>query len=146
MNVGLVLRLMHTFTCGSLGTIEQTMFFSLVLLAGGVSGAILLSLLLLLRAFSLPPTPSGLVKSFVERARVGPIAHRGGKPENTLAAIRSAKAHGASGVEVDVRFTKDGHPVLIHDSTVDRTSDGSGYVHEMTLEEIGRLDFGIKCG
>ncbi len=117
-----------------------------LLLASGIGGVLILFLLLLLHAFSLPRAPSGLVKSFVERARQGPIAHRGGKPENTLAAFRIAKANGASGVEMDVHYTKDGHPVLIHDNTVDRTSDGSGYVHDMTLEEIRRLDFGIKCG
>ncbi len=116
------------------------------MLAGGIGAGAVLLVVLVIRSFSLPRTPPGLVKSFIEKARQGHIAHRGGQPENTLAAIKIAKASGASGVEIDLRFTKDGHPVLIHDSTVDRTSNGSGYVHEMTMEEIRELDFGIKCG
>ena len=95
-----------------------------------------------IRVFKPPRFPSEKVRAFVDKSRRGPIAHRGGIPENTLAAFRQAKAEGASGVEVDLDFTKDGHPVLIHDSTVDRTSDGSGRVNEMTLEELKKLDFG----
>ena len=76
-----------------------------------------------------------------------PIAHRGGKPENTLAALRMLKGEGACTiVEVDLAFTKDGHSVLLHDSTVDRTSNGKGAVSELTLEEVRKLDFGIKQG
>ena len=75
-----------------------------------------------------------------------PIAHRGGKPENTLAAFRRSKDEGACAIEVDLEFTKDGHPVLLHDSTVDRTSNGKGAVSELTFEEVKKLDFGIKQG
>jgi len=100
----------------------------------------------LLHAFKLPRFPKERAKAFVKRCRAGPIAHRGGSPENTLAAFRRAKAEGASSVEVDLEFTRDGHPVLLHDTTVDRTSNGSGRVADMTLEEVKKLDFGAKCG
>lgn len=75
------------------------------------------------------------------------IGHRGARsiaPENTLASIRAAGGCGADLVEVDVRLTKDGILVVIHDDSVDRTTNGSGKVEEMTLEEIRGLDAG--CG
>ena len=82
------------------------------------------------------------VDEFMRRARRGPIVHRAGQPENTLTAIRSAKEEGAVGVEIDVMITKDGHCVLLHDETVDRTAtNGSGRVYDMTLAELRRLDF-----
>lgn len=71
------------------------------------------------------------------------IAHRGYQavfPENTLVAIAGAFAAGADGVEVDVRLTRDGEPVVIHDSTVDRTTDGRGAVSDLTLAQITSLD------
>ncbi len=76
-------------------------------------------------------------------ARIQVIAHAGGAglgPENTLAAIRSSIDCGVDGVEVDVRATADGVPVLLHDETVDRTTDGSGRIDSMTAEAAGRLD------
>ena len=82
------------------------------------------------------------VSDFMLHARRGPIVHRGGEPENTLAAIRRAKWEGAAGVEIDIMLTKDGRCVLLHDETVDRTSDGTGKVCDMTLEELRRLHFG----
>ena len=72
--------------------------------------------------------------------RIG--AHRGAMchaPENTLAAFDKAAAMGAYRVEFDLRRSRDGHLVVIHDETVDRTTDGSGAVAEMTLAEIGAL-------
>ena len=90
--------------------------------------------------------PKETVRTFMRLVREGPIVHRGGTPENTLAAIRSAKEDGAVGVEVDVMLTSDGQCVLLHDETVDRTSDGSGRVDETTLEELRKLDFGCKFG
>jgi glycerophosphoryl diester phosphodiesterase len=74
------------------------------------------------------------------------IGHRGARflaPENTLESIRAAKACGADFVEVDVRLSKDGILVVIHDETVDRTTDGSGRVENLTLEEIKLLDAGL---
>jgi len=75
------------------------------------------------------------------------VGHRGTKkfaPENTLAAHEVAFALGARAIEFDVRCTKDGHFILIHDSTVQRTTDGRGRVKDMTLEQIKSLDAGIR--
>jgi glycerophosphoryl diester phosphodiesterase len=73
------------------------------------------------------------------------VGHRGTKkfaPENTISAHEAALALGARAVEFDVRFTKDGHAVVIHDATVNRTTDGRGCVKNMTLGEIKALDAG----
>jgi glycerophosphoryl diester phosphodiesterase len=75
----------------------------------------------------------------------GISAHRGASrshPENTLAAFREAIRLGAHQIELDVAVTKDGHLVLMHDGTVDRTTDGRGPVGQLTLAEIKRLDAG----
>ncbi|MDK2891347.1 MAG: glycerophosphoryl diester phosphodiesterase [Methanoculleus sp.] len=72
------------------------------------------------------------------------IGHRGARalgPENTLLALRRGMAC-ADLVEVDVRLTRDGIPVVIHDATVDRTTDGTGPVKEYTIEDIRKLDAG----
>lgn len=72
-------------------------------------------------------------------------AHRGASgyaPENTIAAFKKAVELGAGGIELDVQITTDGHVVVIHDTTVDRTSDGTGNVKEMTLAQIRSLDAG----
>lgn len=74
------------------------------------------------------------------------IAHRGGAglaPENTLAAVVSARdSWGADMVELDVHATSDGRCVVIHDSTVDRTTDGSGAIAEMPLARLSDFDAG----
>jgi glycerophosphoryl diester phosphodiesterase len=73
------------------------------------------------------------------------IAHRGGAgiaPENTLEGFREGLRVGAGVLELDVHTTADGHVVVIHDPAVDRTTDGTGEVREMTLAEIKRLDAG----
>jgi glycerophosphoryl diester phosphodiesterase len=75
------------------------------------------------------------------------LAHRGASaraPENTLEAFRLAVEAGAGGLELDVHVTRDGEVVVIHDASVDRTTDGSGAVAEMELEEIQRLDAGYR--
>lgn len=75
------------------------------------------------------------------------IAHRGASalaPENTLAAFRKAIEAGADMVELDVRLTRDGHLVVIHDGNVRRTTNGSGLVARMTLEEVKALDAGSR--
>lgn len=72
-------------------------------------------------------------------------AHRGWKskyPENTLEAFRAALTLDVDQLETDVRITKDGELVLIHDSTVDRTTNGSGNVYDFTLSELKALDAG----
>lgn len=75
------------------------------------------------------------------------IAHRGYSalyPENTLPAFIKAVECGADMVEFDVHLSRDGHPVVIHDNDVDRTSDGTGNVRDMTLAELKELDFNFK--
>jgi glycerophosphoryl diester phosphodiesterase len=73
------------------------------------------------------------------------IAHRGASgtaPENTLVAFRRAAACGADMVELDVQLTRDGEVVVVHDFTLDRTTDGTGAIGAWTLAEIRRLDAG----
>ncbi|MBL7648138.1 MAG: glycerophosphodiester phosphodiesterase [Candidatus Hydrogenedentes bacterium] len=74
-------------------------------------------------------------------------AHRGdvsAAPENTLPAFRSAVEKGAQQIEFDVDLTKDGELVIMHDATVDRTTNGKGKVTELTFDEIRALDAGAK--
>ena len=94
----------------------------------------------------IPAYPPEKSREFVTRSRQGPVSHRAGRPENTLAGIRRSKEDGASGVEVDLTFTKDGVPVLLHDATVDRTSNGSGTLSDLTFEAVRQFDFGCKFG
>lgn len=84
-------------------------------------------------------------RRFRPRGRALAIAHRGASreaPENTLAAFRRALDAGAPAIECDVQRTRDGRLVVIHDQTVDRTTDGRGAVAALTFEEIRRLDAG----
>jgi glycerophosphoryl diester phosphodiesterase len=69
----------------------------------------------------------------------------GHAPENTLAGLRLALHMGVDGIEVDVRASADGVPVLMHDATVDRTTDGQGEVSALTLAELRDLDAGAKA-
>jgi len=76
-------------------------------------------------------------------------AHRGAAglaPENTLAAFRMAIELGADAAELDLQVTKDGVVVVIHDDTVERTTDGRGPIGDLTLADIKRLDAGAKFG
>lgn len=73
------------------------------------------------------------------------VAHRGLSavaPENTIPAYKLAKTHGFRYVECDVAFTADGVPVLLHDTTIDRTSDGSGNITTLTYAQLMSYDFG----
>jgi glycerophosphoryl diester phosphodiesterase len=77
------------------------------------------------------------------------IAHRGASsyaPENTFAAFDLALRMGARHIELDVEATSDGHIVVIHDATVDRTTNGSGSVTGHTLEALQALDAGSRFG
>lgn len=81
--------------------------------------------------------------------RIPLISHRGyssGAPENTMPAFTLAVQRGYQLLETDVMFTKDGVPVLIHDSQIDRTSNGSGKVSEMTYEQLKSYDFSYVDG
>ena len=71
------------------------------------------------------------------------IAHRGGAslaPENTLACFKKGIESGADMLELDIHLTKDGHIVVCHDQTVDRTTNGKGKIRELTLDEISKLN------
>lgn len=73
------------------------------------------------------------------------VAHRGAgrlAPENTLAAMREGYAHGYRMVEFDVKLAADGVPFLLHDDTLDRTTDGAGVADALTWEELSKLDAG----
>ena len=75
------------------------------------------------------------------------IAHRGDsahRPENTLASFASALEIGADFVEFDVQLTKDKHVVVIHDPALDRTTDGTGRIQELTLAEVRRVSAGYS--
>lgn len=75
------------------------------------------------------------------------IGHRGAAgeaPENTLASFKRARADGAEFVELDVRASSDGHVVVIHDSTLERTTNGHGRVKHLTLGELKALDAGYR--
>jgi len=82
-----------------------------------------------------------------QAARPEVHAHRGGAalaPENTLAAFRMALAMDVDTIEMDLHVTRDGKLVVIHDDTLDRTTDGRGSVEHLTLEEVKRWDAGVK--
>ncbi|WP_281532188.1 glycerophosphodiester phosphodiesterase [Anaerocolumna aminovalerica] len=73
------------------------------------------------------------------------VGHRGVKafyPENTMLSFRKAIELGVDGLEMDINMTKDGHLVVIHDNTVDRTTNGTGKVADFNMSEIKELDAG----
>ncbi len=75
------------------------------------------------------------------------IGHRGNRahaPENTIESFTQAVAAGADAIEFDVRITADGIPVVHHDPTVNRTTDGSGEIARLTFDELKRLDAGAN--
>ncbi|XP_033631191.1 glycerophosphodiester phosphodiesterase 1-like [Asterias rubens] len=75
------------------------------------------------------------------------IAHRGGAieaPENTLVAFKEASKNGSKFVEMDLEMTKDGIPVILHDATLDRTTDGMGPIKNYTLAEVVKLNAAAK--
>lgn len=75
------------------------------------------------------------------------MAHQGGAdlaPSNTMAAFRNAAQMGVDVLELDVHTTKDGVVVVIHDATVDRTTNGAGSVHNLTLSDLQKLDAGYQ--
>jgi len=83
------------------------------------------------------------------RSRPLNLGHRGARevaPENTLASFSKALELGADGVELDVMLSKDNHVIVIHDYTVDRTTDGNGKVRDHSLDELRVLDAGSWFG
>lgn len=82
-----------------------------------------------------------------EAGRVHVCGHRGYSlhfPENTMPAFQAAKACGATTVEIDVMLTADAEPIILHDLTVDRTTDGHGFAADLTLDEVRGLDAGAR--
>ena len=80
---------------------------------------------------------------------VANVAHRGASgscPENTLTAFQKALEIGVDEIELDLHSTKDGRLVVMHDAAVDRTTNGTGAIGELTLAEIKSLDAGIGFG
>ena len=81
-----------------------------------------------------------------EAGRVHVCGHRGYSlhyPENTMPAFVAAKAWGATTVEVDVVLTADGEPIVLHDLTIDRTTDGHGFAADLDLDRVRILDAGV---
>ena len=101
------------------------------------------------RPWKYRPGGSAIVTPFPEAPEKRLCAHRGFSavaPENSLAALGAAVALGASEVEFDLWWTRDGEIVSIHDATLDRVSTGTGHVYEKTYAELLDYDFGIKAG
>jgi glycerophosphoryl diester phosphodiesterase len=91
------------------------------------------------RADTPAPSPSAVA---VPAKTIRLIANRGGAglaAENTLAGFRVGIAFNADFLEMDVHLTKDGIPIVMHDPTIDRTTDGKGRIADMTLAELGRF-------
>ncbi|MCG7343966.1 glycerophosphodiester phosphodiesterase [Sporosarcina sp. ACRSL] len=87
--------------------------------------------------------------TFGERKQVHNVAHRGATgyaPENTIAAFDLAVDMKADYIEIDVQRSEDGELVVIHDTTVDRTTDGTGQVGDLSFEELRGLDAGSWFG
>jgi len=104
-----------------------------------VVGLVLL-VLILLNVFT-PDAPAHPYYEGADRPLV--IAHQGGDgvwPGDTMYAFEKAVEIGADVLEMDAHITKDGHIVLMHDETVDDTTDGTGLIEEMTLDELKKLD------
>ena len=107
-----------------------------------ITTAVLAAVVLVLPLRSVAVADDSDASAWLER-RVLNIAHQGGEieaPSNTLFAFKTAKEKGSDVLELDVHATADGELVVIHDATVDRTTNGEGRVDEMTVEEIKKLD------
>ena len=112
-------------------------------LSAAVVGLVVLAALVLaIRYWIWTPVP---VASFYEEKNVLNWGHRGAPeaaPENTISAFKAAVALGADGVELDVMLSADGEIVVIHDYTLDHTTDGTGLVKDYSLAELKQFDAG----
>lgn len=89
------------------------------------------------------------IERVLNRDEIIVAGHRGMRefyPENTLLSMQEAINRGVDMLEFDLNLTKDKQVVVIHDNTIDRTTNGTGYVHDMTLEELKGYDAGIRKG
>ncbi|XP_065670829.1 glycerophosphodiester phosphodiesterase 1 isoform X2 [Hydra vulgaris] len=102
------------------------------------------------KVFKLPKQDLGRVKKLLFPNNTPVIiAHRAGKdqaPENTLLAIETAYKNGATAIEVDLCFTKDKVPVLLHDDTLDRTTNGTGLICKTSYKDVLQLNAAAKFG
>lgn len=107
---------------------------------------VLIFILLFTTLYASFPTIRVKVKEIIDPAeKVYTIAHRGASgyaPENTMPAFELAREMDSDSIELDIHLTKDQIPVVIHDDTVNRTTNSKGYVRNMTLEQIKQLDAG----
>jgi glycerophosphoryl diester phosphodiesterase len=113
----------------------------LILLAGPIIMSFITGTILFLSAKPAPDHP------FFNPDRFLVIAHRGGRrlgPENTLYTFQRAVDLGVDVLEMDVHGTKDGHLVILHDDTLDRTTEATGAVADKTLAEIKKLDAAFR--
>ncbi|MBK6326913.1 MAG: hypothetical protein IPF56_13415 [Chloroflexi bacterium] len=110
-------------------------------IALGVVGLLVAAYIVL--AWRVAPAPAHPYFTGVERPLV--MAHQGGErlyPSNTLRAMQESVALGVDVLEMDIHASSDGVLVVIHDDTVDRTTDGTGAVKEITFAELSQLDAG----
>ncbi|XP_072037751.1 uncharacterized protein [Amphiura filiformis] len=139
-NVFAVTFIVLYLTFGQYLTAELCIYITSTFLVGAVF------VVLMLRKSQLS---KNRLETFLGPVREGLIAHRGAaleSPENTLLALREAKKNGASSVEFDLEMTSDGVAVLLHDDTVDRTTDGMGEIKNMTFEEVRKLNAAANFG
>lgn len=88
---------------------------------------------------------TGFLQAQTDLSDIKIIAHRGGtteRPENTMSAYKNAIGLGAEMCEIDIRTSKDGILFILHDAHLDRTTNGSGPAHALTMEELSQLDAG----
>lgn len=116
--------------------------------------ALTCALIVLLHCFRFPIASPDLTDSICLRGKAAKqgggavvFGHRGAGldlPENTLSAFRLCRSRGADGVEIDVEFTSDQVAIILHDDTVDRTTDGTGEIGSFTFEEARKLNAAAK--
>lgn len=95
--------------------------------------------------FALPPVDQDRFNGYISTLKAG--GHRGlalDAPENTMAAFRLTKEMKADSLEFDLEFTSDGIAVVLHDDTVDRTTDGTGRIDQLTWTEVQKLNAAAK--
>lgn len=112
-----------------------------------LAGIVCLVVLVLISLFRIPPIDHEVAGQMLKRGKVSIIAHRGAAadaPENTISAMRLSKKNGADGVEFDIAYTSDGVPILLHDYSVDRTTDGSGNICDLTWKHVQTLNAAHK--
>lgn len=107
---------------------------------------VLMFIFLFMTLYAYSPSIRVIVQEIIDPAdKVYTIAHRGASgyaPENTIPAFELALGMKADSIELDIQLTRDHIPVVIHDESVNRTTNGKGYVRNMTLEQIKQLDAG----